>query len=231
VEEMKVALITSANGFVGQNLVNYFYKNNWKIIAIDIEENLSQSLYNKTDYIIVDLLDKRALNNVFHNYSKIDVVIHAAGISDHFPNIPWRRYFDINVKGSKNIAKLSAEYNVDFFVYLSSASVYGREYGNVTEKDNLCEYDYYSQSKILGEKEVLHNNINSIILRPSPFYGFGDPKNTVYKLFYYINKTHISPKTNQVTKSLCYIENLCNFIELLINKNKGFGEIYNIARC
>ncbi|MBP8688885.1 NAD(P)-dependent oxidoreductase [Patescibacteria group bacterium] len=226
---MKTILITGVNGFVGQNLINHFRKNNWKIIAIDKLKNPFKPFSNELDYITADIINKDVINNILSNYSQINLVIHTAGISDHFPNTPWNEYLKINVCGSKNIAQLSSHYNIKYFVYLSSASVYGREYKNVIENDNLYGYDFYSQSKILAEKEILNSNSNSIILRPSPFYGFGDPKNTVYKLFHYMSKTHISPKMHGTTKSLCYIENLIDFLELLINNNKCFGEIYNVA--
>lgn len=226
---MKTILITGANGFVGKNLSKHFAENDWHIVALDSEKSISLPLSKNIKYINVDITDNYSIDKIFSQSDHIDVVVHTAAISDHFPNIPWETYYKVNVEGSKNIATAAMKWKVKYFVYLSSSSVYGKNYSGVTEDNNLCDYDFYSKSKSLVEREVLSYNHNAIILRPSPFYGYYDPKNTIYKLFYQMRKTHISPKITRTLKSLCYIENLMDFIDILIESNKSFGEIYNIA--
>ena len=68
-------------------------------------------------------------------------------------------YFQSNVVGSFNVAKLSAENNVKRVVYAASSSCYGIPKSFPTSEDAGCDPKYpYALTKYLGEQIMMHWN-------------------------------------------------------------------------
>ena len=101
--------------------------------------------------------DFEALSNVF---SGIDWVFHLAALADRDPSIEKpEAYFQSNVVGSFNVAKLSAENNVKRVVYAASSSCYGIPKSFPTSEDAGCDPKYpYALTKYLGEQIMMHWN-------------------------------------------------------------------------
>ena len=91
-------------------------------------------------------------------YSNIDWVFHLAGLADIVPSIEFPdNYFQTNVIGSYNIAKLSLEKNVKRTIYAASSSCYGASPQVPTPETAEIRNEYpYALSKYLGEISAFH---------------------------------------------------------------------------
>jgi len=64
-----------------------------------------------------------------------------------------------NVQGTENLVKASLEYNVDYFVYVSTACVFYGDKGDYVESDIPYPKNFYSLTKLLGEFFVKHSGL------------------------------------------------------------------------
>ena len=123
-------LITGAAGSIGSEIVRQVIQFNPQcVIMLDQAEtplhhlNLEISkIEAKTKFITIvgDVKNRNELNEVFKTY-KPDVVYHAAAYK-HVPLMeanPSQAIF-VNVQGTKNVADLACEYDVDSFVMVST---------------------------------------------------------------------------------------------------------------
>lgn len=105
---------------------------------------------------------------------------------------------------------------------MSSMSVYGLTTGVITEETKLVPKTNYGKSKLQAEELVLsivNNDFNVTILRPPIIYGRGCRGN-YQKLSNFVKKTIIFPKMHNI-RSMVYIDNLCEYIKILIDSCQG----------
>lgn len=166
----KKLLLTGANGFLGQFLIN----------TLKADYNIT-TIGRKRTNIVVDLVQHQPLLN--QNY---DLVIHAAGKAHSVPasEAEKKEFFDVNVIGTENLLKaLEKTGNLpEYFVFISSVSVYGVETGHlITEDAPLLAEDAYGKSKIEAEMMVKEwcgrNNVVCTILRLPLLAGANPPGN------------------------------------------------------
>lgn len=126
----KKVLITGAAGSIGSEIVRQVIQFNPQcVIMLDQAETPLHHLgleiskieaKTKSVTIIGDVKNRAELNEIFKTY-KPDVVYHAAAYK-HVPLMegnPSQAIF-VNVAGTKNVADLALEYNVDSFVMVST---------------------------------------------------------------------------------------------------------------
>jgi FlaA1/EpsC-like NDP-sugar epimerase len=123
----KTILVTGAAGSIGseisRQLSTYKYT---KLILIDQSESplydLQQELKDKAGilFIVGDVRDYKRMSSIFKTHSP-DKVFHAAAYK-HVPLMEDNPYeaIKINIEGTKNIANLSVENDVDRFVMIST---------------------------------------------------------------------------------------------------------------
>lgn len=126
----KVILITGAAGSIGSEIVRQVY--NFQPQKIILLDNGESSLYelememiekgksNSIEIVIGDIRNKERLTNVMRTF-KPNIIYHAAAYK-HVPmmeNNPSEAVL-VNVGGTKNLADLAIEYNVDYFVMVST---------------------------------------------------------------------------------------------------------------
>ena len=103
---MKKILITGGTGYLGRNLA-LFYKNKYKVFigARNNKQNFLVKNLTNCEVVPLDVSNIESVNDCL-NYSKPDIVIHAAAtkfvdLSEKFPF----ECIDINIVGSANIAR------------------------------------------------------------------------------------------------------------------------------
>jgi FlaA1/EpsC-like NDP-sugar epimerase len=131
----KNILITGAAGSIGSELVRQIATFNPKsLILIDQAESPLYHIQQEfleinidtrypipdTNFIIADILDRRRMKNIFENF-KPDIVYHAAAYK-HVPMMELNPYEAalVNIEGTKIIADLSVEFDVQKFVMIST---------------------------------------------------------------------------------------------------------------
>ena len=219
-------LIFGASGQIGRNLIRSLTKNNIKVTAFT--RNIHQKGYilktqaNPGYLEIVEgsIFDYELLKKLFSNS---DLCVNLIGIlyekgKNNFNNI--------HVEFPKMISKLSLDYKLNKLIHLSALGIESAKDSN------------YATSKLKGEKEILNNFKNSVILRPSVVFSVDDNFTTqlmtLLKLLpifpiYYSGRTIFRPifcsdLTNSITKII--IDDIKeNIIEFVGPEEMTFKEI------
>ena len=204
---MKKILITGANSYIGMSFEKYMAQ--WP-----------------TEYQVdtVDMIDGSWREKDFSCY---DAIYHVAGIahSDNGKISPEKEklYYAVNTDLTVETAKKAMADGVRQFIFMSSAIVYGEStpIGHprvVTAQTPLTPANCYGDSKVQAEKGILPLNsrdFHVVILRPPMIYGPGSKGNYPI-LSKFARKLPLFPKiSNQ--RSMLYIENLCEFVRLMID--------------
>ena len=200
---MKRILITGENSYIGSSVEKWLLKSNEKYSVDTI--NLRDTFWKETD---------------FSNY---DVVFHVAGIAHVSTNKNLKDlYFQVNRDLTIDIATKAKNQGVNQFIFMSSIIVYGSEATYIDLNTVPNPDSFYGESKLLAEKGIKHlesDNFNIAIIRPPMIYGKGS-KGNYKKLSKLAKRVPIFPNyENQ--RSMLYIDNLCEFIRLIIDKNES----------
>lgn len=202
VEIMKKILIVGKNSYIGLSLKHYL-------------EN-EQSNYS------VEELDTLGFNGSVHNFNGFDAVVCVAGIA-HIKETKenTQLYYEVNRDLAVQIAEKAKADGVGHFIFLSTMSVYGMESGVITLDTLPAPKNNYGKSKLQAEQllsALCDESFKLTIIRPPMVYGKNCKGNfqAVVKL---ACKLPVFPKVNNA-RSMIYIDNLCNFIKICIDKSK-----------
>jgi UDP-glucose 4-epimerase len=175
-------LVTGGAGFIGSHICELLNnkKDIKKILIIDnFKDGSLKNLKNiKLSKKIVikktDILNKKKLEKFF---SKIDIVIHLAAISDVVPSVEKPlEYINNNFLGTINVLQAMKKYGVKKIIYAASSSCYGISKEIPTNEKSKIETRYpYAFSKYLGELAIKHwslvYNVDYVSLRLFNVYG------------------------------------------------------------
>lgn len=211
---MKI-LVTGANGFMGQKLVDELIRSDHKVRVFLRRSN--DKLTNKNIEVFIG--DYNNQSDLINACQGIDVIYHLAAIRDKW-GTPWQEYLRVNVTNTTNLLNAAVKSNVKQFIYISSISVITPPF----------DKKYYGQSKKLAEAKVNKfqqtGKINTTIIRPVITYGPGD-NGMIYKMILMINSgKFVVVGDGQNTVHLCYIDDLMQgMLKILANK-KAYGKTY-----
>jgi len=181
-------LVTGTAGFIGSNLVDKLLEHEHEVVGIDNfndyydpnikEKNLSDSTKNKSLKLYrLDILSFEKLKAVFSK-EKPHKVIHLAARAGVRPSRENPElYTQVNVLGTVNLLKLSADFKIKQFIFGSSSSVYGNSSSLPFSEDDPCEMiiSPYGASKRAAEfwVESFYRTygLKSVILRFFTVYG------------------------------------------------------------
>jgi UDP-glucose 4-epimerase len=196
-------LVTGGAGFIGSHITKDLVKRGDSVIVLDNlitgkEDNL-KSVKDDIEFVKDDILNFELLEKLTNN---IDGVFHQAALAsvqDSY-NKP-EKYFDVNVKGTKNILKLAKKNNFKI-VYASSSSVYGNPIRiPIIESDEKNPINPYAETKLKKEKlaiDYAKNGVKVIGLRYFNVFGKGQSNEYagVLKLFLEKVRVGLPPKIN-----------------------------------
>ena len=222
----KNCLIFGASGQIGRNLIRTLTKNNIKVTALT--RNVHQKGYilktqaNPGYLEIVEgsIFDHELVGKLFSN---ADLCVNLVGILFEKGK---NSFNNIHTEFPKMISRYASSYKLKKFVHLSALGI-------ENAKDSI-----YAQSKLKGEKEILNNFNNTVIVRPSIVYSVDDNFTTqlmtllgLLPIFpiYYNGKTKFRPIfCSDLTNSITQIINNDikeNIIEFAGPEEMSFKEI------
>ena len=229
-------LVTGANGFVGQSLVNNLLNNTEYKVVASVRKIPSRKL--SCEYrIINNLEDKPTSTNVFED---IDLVIHTAArvhVMDDKSVDPLTEFRKVNVEGTLNLARQAIKAGVRRFIFISSIKVNGEgtELGKpYTEDSKPNPIDPYGISKYEAEQGLLAlaetTSLEVVIIRPTLVYG-KNVKGNFHSLMKWTYKGVPLPiggiKHN--LRSLVSVDNLVDFIVTCIEHKDAKNEVFLIS--
>lgn len=208
---MKKILITGANSYIGTSFEKYIaqFGDEYQIDTVDM---IGDSWKSKS----------------FKGY---DTVYHVAGIahsdSGKITKEKAKLYYDVNTKLTIQTARKAKSDSVQQFIFMSSAIIYGDsapigKKKMITRDTPVSPANCYGDSKVKAEKGLLKledENFKVVILRSPMIYGKGSKGN--YPLMSKLaQKMPVFPKV-QNCRSMLYIENLCEFVRLMIENEES----------
>lgn len=208
---MKKILITGANSYIGTSFEDY--------------------MKQFSDDYLIDTVDMIGDKWTAKSFSDYDVVFHVAGIahsdSGKISAEKEKLYYSVNTDLTIKTAEKAKNEGVKQFVFMSSAIVYGDsapigKQKVITKDTPVAPANCYGDSKVQAEKGLKQlecDTFKVVILRPPMIYGKGSKGN--YPLMSKIaRKTPVFPKVSNC-RSMLYIENLTEFIRLMIDNEES----------
>jgi len=207
---MKRILITGANSYIGKSFDSYLKQ--WP------------------DRYLVDTMDMIDGSWKEKSFAGYDAVYHVAGIahSDHGKISPERAqlYYKVNRDLAVDTAKKAKAEGVKQFIFMSSASVYGKsapigKNKMITRETPFSPENSYGDSKVQAEQGIMplqSEDFKVVILRPPMIYGRGC-KGNYTTLSTLAKKLPCFPYVDN-KRSMLYIENLVEFVKLMVDNEE-----------
>lgn len=200
---MKRILITGENSYIGGKFTEWVAQ--WP------------------EKYLVDELSVRGNHWKEISFKKYDVILHVAAIvhqKETKENLDL--YYRVNRDLAYKVAKKAKEEGLTQFILMSTMNVYGINSGIITEKTVCNPKTAYGKSKLEAERLVnslQDDNFSVAIIRPPMVYG-PDTVGNYVRLSQIAKISPIFPKIRN-KRSMIYINNLTEFIRLLIEKNQN----------
>lgn len=199
---MKRILITGENSYIGSMFTKWLSK--WP------------------DKYQVDEISVRDDSWKYRDFSSYDLIFHLASIvhqKETTKNVEL--YYRVNRDLSFNLAKKAKEDGVRHFIFMSTMNVYGVSNGTITQSTTCNPKTAYGDSKFQAENLICRLNDTTFavsVIRPPMVYGPQTVGNYV-KLSKVARNIPVFPKIKN-KRSMIYINNLSEFIRLLIEYRK-----------
>lgn len=204
-------LVTGANGMLGQDLCPMLEDNGYDVIETDIHN--------------LDITDYKACKAIISKENP-DIVIHCAA----YTNVDKAEEdlvtaTRINVKGTENIAKTCAEFDITL-VYISTDYIFdGTKDSPYTPNDKPNPINNYGLTKLQGENFVKKYCQNFYIIRTSWLYGHHG-KNFVETMLALKAKDELKVVNDQYGCPTWTVELANGIVDII--ENKEFG-IYHVC--
>lgn len=225
------AIVTGANGFIGQKLVNELLKNDYEIIALDICFN--EKLINNKNVTCINVLNK----DIFDLKNEMPI-----GNYDCFFHLAWvgtsgsmRADYDVQLKNVKitcDYIKFCKEIGCKRIIYASSINeIETYEYLQSDNIDPVGGYIYGAgklAAHLMGETIAKLNNIEFIPVIITNIYGVGEKSarliyTSIKKL---INGEHCSFTDGYQMYDFIYLTDAITSIVEISKKGKPFNRYY-----
>jgi nucleoside-diphosphate-sugar epimerase len=226
---MKI-LVTGATGFIGGHLVNALIDKGYEVRCLVRKTSNVMRLKNiNAELIYGDITELDSLEKALDG---IDVVYHLAAITGE-TTLPFNKYWEINVQGTKNILETACRKGIKQFIFISTIGVLGWPKILPANEESPCNpAGKYHSTKYEAEKLVLNTlktkRIQGTIIRPVMSYG--DAEGFLFNLAKLIKTgkfMRIGRGENHL--HLVSVDNLVQGLILVINNPNAMGKIFIIA--
>ena len=157
---MSEQVLVIGAGFLGKNIVEKFKNHNIT------QTNLTK--FNKNSYIL-DITDEKQVIDCFNDVKPSVVINCAANTNIDFLESNTSTAYSINGEGVRNLAVTCKKSDVRL-IHISTDGIFDGIHGKYTEEDEPTPINVYAKSKIIGEKNIIKNCLNHVIVRTN-FYG------------------------------------------------------------
>ena len=158
---MKKILVTGGAGYIGSKVCYDLLDKNYKIVVIDnLSNSTKENINKKIIFYNCDLKNIYRIDKIFQKH-KFDAVFHFAALTNVSESSKYKnKYYLNNVVATKNILNLIKKFKIKYFVFSSSAAVYGNiAISPVHENNKIRPISNYGKNK--AECELLIKNFSS----------------------------------------------------------------------
>ena len=217
------SIVTGSSGFIGGRLCDLLEKKGHEIIRVSRKIDQLSTNDSFCD-LETDTIDNRFMFNV-------NSIFHLAGYSHDLsnPEDAKDRYYNLNVRATKNLAIQAAENGVKKFIFISSVKA-----ASVESNDNsgIKNLGIYGETKREAELELAklskETDMKVCIIRPSLVYGSGVKGNLLSMRNAIQNGWFPSLPEIKNIKSMVHVDDLVRAIFFVSEKGMD-QEIYNVT--
>jgi dTDP-4-dehydrorhamnose reductase len=213
---MKV-LVTGAGGQLGSEITSLCHKR-----GIDCSPYTSKEL---------DITDRKKVNALVSAGSP-DIIINSAAYNAvDLAETEWKKAFQVNGTGVKNLALAANEMNAVLVHYSTDYVFNGRSARPYTIADVPDPISRYGQSKFLGEQMASLHADRWYLIRTSWVFGNG-PSNFVKKILEWsTNKTELTVVDDQVSSPSYTADLATATLDILASGSYGLYHMTNSGSC
>jgi len=145
-------LITGGAGYIGSHVNKELNRRGFETLIIDNLVNGHREFLKWGKFIELDLLDRKALHEVFSNYV-IDAVMHFAAFAYVGESVKEpSKYYINNIVGTLILLEVMLEHGVDKLIFSSTCAIYGNpKYIPIDEEHPKEPINPYGRSKLSVE--------------------------------------------------------------------------------
>ncbi|AGB42261.1 UDP-glucose-4-epimerase [Halobacteroides halobius DSM 5150] len=149
----ETVLVVGGAGYIGSHQVKMLDEQGYNVVVYDNLSKGYRDLVTVNNFIKGDLADKNTLREVFEEYD-IDAVMHFAAFIEVGESVKDpAKYYRNNVVNVINLLDVMLEYNVNNFIFSSTAAVYGEpEEIPIKENQKKDPINPYGKSKFMVEQ-------------------------------------------------------------------------------
>lgn len=225
---MNPVLVTGANGFIAYYLINRLLQKKYKVIATSKGENRLPFQDENFTFHSLDYTVKEEVSAYLASACP-QVVIHCGAISkpDECELAPEAAFLS-NVGGTINLLQASEKQKARF-IFLSTDFVFSGEKGFYKEEDERDPVNYYGETKMLAENEVLNYPFEWNIIRTVLVYGktFSGRENIVTNTAKALQEGRRLKIFDDQVRTPTYVEDLASGIVLVMEE--GTTGIYHLS--
>ncbi|HKR51846.1 MAG TPA: NAD-dependent epimerase/dehydratase family protein [Pseudonocardiaceae bacterium] len=232
-------LVTGGLGFVGRHLTEALLALGKEVTILDNSRTAIDT--RPPPGAMLRVADIRHSHEVAEAVAGVDVVFHLAANANGTLSITQPRLdFETNTVGTFSLAEAFLGSDIRRFVYVSSASVYGRpQYFPMDEDHPTRPFVPYGASKLSGEVTclALHHacGLPVVVGRPFCIYGSGtNPHEEMVEVGRYL-RWHLNDQPIQIvgdldrkTRDFVHVSDLVNGLLVIADRAKT-GEVFNIG--
>ncbi len=223
-------LVTGGTGFIGVPLVKKLNElgHNLKLLIRETSDITPFNNLAKIEYIIGDVRDIESLSNIVG----VDLIYHLAG-----QVTVWAKdknsFYDINVQGAENIAKIALENNIPLY-YMSSFGALGTNPKESTEPtdESFPHVDFfineYERTKYLGREKIkgyIEKGLKTVIFYPGFVYGPGDFNLYGEMVFDIVAEQFLGlPGKGEAKFCMSYLDDVVDGMVSVIDREDLFGQ-------
>lgn len=240
VRDVKTVLVTGSAGFIGSNLVQHLEEQGDYRLRLQVHRRPPKSEWAKRGHEIVhgSVLDRKAMESWVQG---ADIVVHAAADTDvAMATKDPERSLDINCRATMCLLDEVRDADIDRFVYISSARIYGRvQYLPIDERHPYFVEDPYGASKLTGGlyADLYHRlyRVPTVNLVVFSVYGPGQtPKGATGVVAIFCRKVVdgediVIYGDGGFQRDLVHVRDVCRAVDLAMEVPEAVGETFNIG--
>ncbi len=219
-------LVTGANGFIGKVFINKLDPSRYNIFALDKKNDQDFDCSRIAQTFLQDI------SLPFQLPKSFDYIFHLAALNvTHIDRASCESYYRVNVVGTQNLIKAT---RTKKFIFMSTAKVYQKTGGDITEDSTINPQGDYERSKFAAEGicQQLLKPEQLVILRPVNIVGPGQTGKKAVLPVFFQNASENQPidvfAPRQSILQFLYVDDVIELFELLMVKDSVKG-IFNLS--
>ncbi|MBI2033713.1 MAG: GDP-mannose 4,6-dehydratase [Candidatus Liptonbacteria bacterium] len=247
--QSKTVLITGGAGFVGSNVLAYFFRKypDYHYVVLDAltyagdMRDITEEIQKSRNFTFVkgDVRDKKVVDDLV---AKADYVIHFAAETHVARSIAdGEIFFETNVLGTERVATAVHRNRdkVERFIHFSTSEVYGTAESELIDENHpLNPQSPYAASKTGADRLIyayhMSYQIPSVIIRSFNLFGPRQHPEKVIPRFItsrIIGEPLTVHGTGESQRDFTYVDDVARAIDLVLHASaeKVVGEVFNVG--